>query len=56
MPRQPALTVDEKKLNDVWNEHLRAEFDAHSADETVATMVAEPLINEVPVMIVGDVC
>ena len=54
MPRQPVLTVDEQKLNDVWNEHLRAEFDAHSADETVATMVAEPLINEVPVLIGGD--
>src|SRR5215475_10551016 len=26
MPQQPALTVDEQKLNDVWNEHLRAEF------------------------------
>src|SRR5262249_8520071 len=54
LPRQPVLTFDEQKLNDVWNEHLRAEFDAHSADETVATMVAEPLINEVPVMIGGD--
>ena len=54
MPQQPALTADEQKLNDVWNEHVRAEFDAHSADETVATMVGEPLINEVPVMIGGD--
>ena len=54
MPQQAALTADEQKLNDVWNEHVRAEFNAHSADETVATMVAEPLINEVPVMIGGD--
>jgi len=54
LPRQPVLTVDEQKLNDVWNERLRAEFNAHSADETVATMVANPLINEVPVMIGGD--
>ena len=54
MPQQPALTAVEQKLNDVWNEHLRAEFKAHSADETVATMVANPLINEVPVMIGGD--
>ena len=54
MPQQAALTVDEQKLNDVWNEHLRAEFNAHSADETVATMVAEPLINEVPVLIGGN--
>jgi len=54
LPQQPALTAVEQKLNDVWNEHLRAEFKAHSADETVATMVANPLINEVPVMIGGD--
>ena len=54
MPQQPSLTAVEQKLNDVWNEHLRAEFNAHSADETVATMVANPLINEVPVMIGGD--
>ena len=54
LPQQAALTVDEQKLNDVWNEHLRAEFNAHSADETVATMVAEPLINEVPVLIGGN--
>ena len=54
MPRQRALTVDEQKLDDVWNEHLRAEFSAHSADETVATMVANPRINQVPVMIGGD--
>jgi len=54
MPQQLALTVDEQKLDDVWNEHLRAEFSAHSADETVATMVANPRINEVPVMIGGD--
>jgi carboxymethylenebutenolidase len=53
LPQQVSLTADEQKLNDVWNEHLRAEFNAHSADETVATMVAEPLINEVPVMIGG---
>jgi carboxymethylenebutenolidase len=54
MPQQPALTADEQTLNDVWNEHLRAEFSAHNADETVATMVANPLINQVPVMIGGD--
>jgi carboxymethylenebutenolidase len=54
LPQQAALTADEQKLNDVWNEHLRAEFNAHSADETVATMVAKPLINQVPVMIGGD--
>ena len=54
MPQQPPLTADEQKLNDLWNEHLRAEFAAHSADEAIATMVANPLVNQVPVMIGGD--
>src|SRR5262247_456558 len=54
MPQQPALTADEQKLNDVWNEHLRAEFSAYSADETVATMAANPRNHLVPVMIGGD--
>ena len=54
MTQKTGLTADERKLDDVWNEHLRAEFSAHSADETVATMVANPRINQVPVMIGGD--
>src|SRR5262245_45691450 len=33
LPQQPLLTADEQKLNEVWNEHLRAEFKAHGADE-----------------------
>ena len=54
MPQQLALTVDEQKLSDAWDEHLRTEFSAHSADETITTMAANPLINQVPVMIGGD--
>jgi carboxymethylenebutenolidase len=54
MPEEPALTAYELKLNDVWNEHLRAEFSGHSPDETIVTMSANPLINQVPVMIGGN--
>src|SRR5262245_20035225 len=54
MSQLPTLTADEQKLNDVWNEHLRAEFAAHSANETVATMVADPRVNQIPVMIGGE--
>jgi hypothetical protein len=45
MSRQRALTVEQQELNDPWEAHLRAEFEAHSADETVKTMVANPLVN-----------
>jgi carboxymethylenebutenolidase len=54
MAQPPALTADEQKFNDIWNEHLRVEFSAHSADEAIATMVANPRVNQVPVMIGGD--
>src|SRR5260370_7494516 len=54
MSQQPALTADQLKLNDAWEEHLRAEFKAHSADQAIATMVANPLVNQVPVMIGGN--
>jgi carboxymethylenebutenolidase len=54
MSQHPAFTAEEQQVNDIWNEHLRAEFSAHSADETVATMVAHPRVHEVPVMIGGE--
>ena len=54
MPRKEELSADEQKLNDVFEEHLRSEFLAHSADQTMETMVANPRINEIPVMIGGD--
>src|SRR5262245_44781015 len=53
MSQQHMLTAAEQKLNDVWQEHLRAEFIAHSADEAIATMVAKPLVKAVPVMTGG---
>ena len=53
MSQPPTLTAAEQKLNDVWQEHLRAEFTAHSADEAIATMVAKPLVKTVPVMTGG---
>jgi carboxymethylenebutenolidase len=54
MSQEPALTAAEQKLADVWTEHLRAEFSAHSPDETIVTMSTNPLINQVPVMIGGN--
>ena len=54
MPRQSELTTDEQKLNDIFDEHVRSEFLAHSADQTMETMVANPRINEIPVMIGGN--
>jgi carboxymethylenebutenolidase len=54
MSQQHALTAEQQKLNDLWDAHLRAEFEAHSADEAIKTMVANPLVNHVPVMTGGS--
>jgi hypothetical protein len=48
MPQKSAVTADEQKLNDLCEEHLRTEFNAHSADEAIATILhirfPEPLV------------
>jgi carboxymethylenebutenolidase len=54
MSEEPRYSVTEQKINDAWNEHLRTEFSAHSADAAIATMVANPRVNQVPVMIGGE--
>ena len=54
MSQKSTLTADEQRLNDLWEEHLRTEFAAHSADEAITTMVAHPLVNQVPVVIGGN--
>jgi carboxymethylenebutenolidase len=52
--QHPALIRDEQKLANVWDEHLRAEFEARSVDETLATMVANPRVHLAPVMLGGN--
>lgn len=54
MSQQSSLTADEQKLSAAFNEHLRTEFSAHSPDEAIATMVANPRVNQIPVMIGGN--
>jgi hypothetical protein len=54
MSEQLTPTAQEQKLNNLWDEDVRAEFEAHNTDETVAATVAKPLVNLVPVMIEGN--
>lgn len=54
MSRQQALTAAQQKLNDLWEEHVRTEFSAHAPDEAIATMTANPIVNQVPVLIGGS--
>jgi carboxymethylenebutenolidase len=54
MSQQQALTAEQQKLSDLWDEHVRTEFSAHAPDEAIATMVANPIVNQVPVLIGGS--
>jgi carboxymethylenebutenolidase len=54
MLQQRALTAEEQKVNNLWNEHLWTEFNAHSADEAIATRVANARVHTVPVMLGRD--
>ena len=43
----------EGTLSSVWDQHLASEFAAKSPEQALATMTAEPYVNEVPLMIGG---
>ncbi len=40
-------------LSDLWEEHIRHEFDTRDVPATMATMVAEPYVNHIPTMTGG---
>lgn len=47
------LTPAQEFLQEIWDEHLRLEFDAHNTEDTLATMVEDAYVNGIPVMIGG---
>jgi carboxymethylenebutenolidase len=49
----PALTPEQQFLNDLWEEHIREEFQTHDAAATIDTMVRDAYVNGVPVMTGG---
>jgi carboxymethylenebutenolidase len=54
MLQQQGLTAEQQRLNDLWEEHVHAEFGAHAPDRAIATMSASPHVNQVPVLIGGS--
>ena len=54
MSQEAAFTAEQQKLSDLWDAHVRAEFGAHAPDEAIATMVSNPLVNQVPVLTGGN--
>lgn len=54
MSEQPTkLDPRQQQLVDIWERHIAAEFQTHSLEETLATMVAEPAVNHVPILTGG---
>jgi len=47
------LTVTQEYLRRLWEEHVRHEFDTHSTEDTLATMVEDAYVNHIPVMTGG---
>src|SRR5438876_1097770 len=40
----------EERLAELWEEHIRHEFDTKNTEATIGTMVADSYVNHIPVM------
>jgi carboxymethylenebutenolidase len=40
-------------MSDLWDKHMQSEFEAHSVEDTLETMVDDPYVNHVPVLTGG---
>lgn len=47
------LTTEQQAMSDLWDEHMRSEFESSSVEDTLETMVEEPYVNHVPVLTGG---
>jgi carboxymethylenebutenolidase len=47
------LTPGQEFLQELWEEHLRHEFDTHNTEDALATMVENAYVNHIPVMTGG---
>ena len=49
----PTLTAAQEVLRQLWEEHMRYEFDTHNTEDTLATMVEDAYVNHLPVLTGG---
>ena len=47
------LTPAQQAMADLWDKHMRSEFETHSLEDTLETMVDEPYVDHVPVLTGG---
>jgi hypothetical protein len=48
-----ALSSDQQAMSDLWDEHMRSEFETSSVEATLETMVEDSCVNHVPVITGG---
>ena len=48
------LTPAQKRLSQLWEDHVRYEFSTRNADDTLATMVKDAYVNHIPVLTGGS--
>ncbi len=47
------LTPAQQAMSDLWDKHMQSEFESHSVEDTLETMVNDPYVNHVPVLTGG---
>lgn len=47
------LTPAQEFLQELWEEHIRHDFDTHNTEDTLATMVENAYVNDIPVITGG---
>ncbi len=52
-PGPAMLTAEQRRLVDLWEEHVRDEFLIKNADVTIETMVPDAYVNHIPVLTGG---
>lgn len=50
---ETSLTPAQESLQQLWEEHVRHEFDTRNTEETLATMVEDAYVNHIPVLTGG---
>jgi carboxymethylenebutenolidase len=50
---ETSLTPAQQNLEQLWEEHVRHEFNTHNTEETLATMVEDAYVNHIPVLTGG---